>query len=275
MTEQQYKDLLIATAKMSDYEYKGKVVDALKIASISFQKEWAFTRHLPNHRQEYIIISVVPDKLNVLKEHKDFVDDLCKQVYEPNDYNEYSGLVLKPGIFNVSPEEVSQEIFFDDIQTKIIDEIRKAKFSIWIAMAWFTNKKIFDELLKKRNEGLDVKIIIDNNSFNQEKTSFTLEDHFEVYWVDVMSERYKNIMHRKFCVIDLEVAMHGTFNWTNAANYNKEHWDVDHNRETAKTFAEEFVKMRRDAELSMLRLDFCFFCIHGFKRILFSKYKGI
>ena len=63
-----------------------------------------------------------------------------------------------------------------------------------------------------------------------------------------MSERYKNIMHRKFCVIDLEVAMHGTFNWTNAANYNKEHWDVDHNR--------EFVVMRRDAELSMLWLDF-------------------
>ena len=229
MTEQQYKDLLIATAKMSDYEHKDEVVEALKVASVSFQKEWAFTYHLPDHRQEYIIISVVPDKLIVLKEHEDFVDDLCKQVYEPNDYNEYSGLVLKPGILNIAPEE---------------------------AMAWFTNKKIFDELLKKRNEGLDVKIIIDNNRVNKEKPSFTLEDHFEVYRVDVMSERYKNIMHRKFCVIDLEVAMHGTFNWTNAANYNKEHWDVDHNRETAKTFAEEFVKMRRDAELSMLWLDF-------------------
>ena len=49
----------------------------------------------------------------------------------------------------------------------------------------------------------------------------------------------------------LSSSMHGTFNWTNAANYNKENWDVDHNRETAKKFAEEFVKMRRDAELSM------------------------
>ena len=104
-------------------------------------------------------------------------------------------------------------------------------------------KKIFYEALKelnerekemkKRNEGFDVKIIIDNNRVNKEKPSFTLEDHFEVYRVDVMSERYKNIMHRKFCVIDLEVAMHGTFNWTNAANYNKEHWVVDHNRESA------------------------------------------
>ncbi len=34
-------------------------------------------------------------------------------------------------------------------------------------MAWFTNKNIFDELLKKRNEGVDVKIIIDNNRVNR------------------------------------------------------------------------------------------------------------
>lgn len=251
MTEQQYKELLIETAKTSDYEHKEDVVGALKVALVSFQKEWAYTRHLPDHRQEYIIINVIPSKLTILKEHEKFVDDLCRQVYEPNDYYEYWGLSLRPGILHMSPEETSQEILFDDIQSRIIDEIREAKFSIWIAMAWFTNKKIFDELVKKRNKGLDVKIIIDNNFTNHEKAPFTLEDHFEVYRVDVKSMNYKNIMHRKFCVIDLEVAMHGTFNWTNAANYNKENWDVDHNRETAKKFAEEFVKMRRDAELSM------------------------
>lgn len=256
MTEQQYKDLLIATAKISDYEYKDKVTDALKIASVSFQKEWAFTGHLPDHRQEYIIISVIPDKLAVLKEHEKFVDDLCRQVYEPDDYYEYWGLILKPGILHIAPDEVSQEILFEGIQSRIIDEIREAKFLIWIAMAWFTNKNIFDELVKKRNKGLDVKIIIDNNRVNQEKPSFSLEKYFEVYRVDVTSPRYKNIMHRKFCVIDLEVAMHGTFNWTNAANYNKENWDIDHNKETAKTFAEEFVKMRKEAESSTTQYFF-------------------
>mgnify|MGYP002234035350 CR=1 FL=1 len=241
---------------MSDYEHKMRWWRRLKLLLFHFKRNGLLHYHCQIIVKSILLLAIVPDKLIVLKEHEDFVDDLCKQVYEPNDYNEYSGLVLKPGILNIAPEEVSQEILFDDIQNRIIDEIREAKFSIWIAMAWFTNKKIFDELLKKRNEGLDVKIIIDNNRVNKEKPSFTLEDHFEVYRVDVMSERYKNIMHRKFCVIDLEVAMHGTFNWTNAANYNKEHWDVDHNRETAKTFAEEFVKMRRDAELSMLWLDF-------------------
>ena len=51
MTEQQYKELLIETAKISDYEHKEDVVGALKVALVSFQKEWAYTRHLPDHRQ--------------------------------------------------------------------------------------------------------------------------------------------------------------------------------------------------------------------------------
>lgn len=110
-------------------------------------------------------------------------------------------------------------------------------------MAWFTNPIIYRELLKKQQKGLDIKIIIDNNEIN-DKAPFKLEHNFETYRVDIKS-RYKNIMHRKFCVIDLEVAMHGTFNFTNAANYNKENWDIDHNRDTARKFAEEFVKMRK------------------------------
>ena len=38
------------------------------------------------------------------------------------------------------PRRNKQEILFDDIQNRIIDEIQKTKFSIWIAMAWFTTK---------------------------------------------------------------------------------------------------------------------------------------
>lgn len=106
-------------------------------------------------------------------------------------------------------------------------------------------------MLKKKQKGLDIKIIIDDNEVN-DRAPFKLEDDFETYRVD-MEFRYKNIMHRKFCVIDLDVAMHGTFNFTNAANYNKENWDIDHNRDTARKYAEEFVKMRK---ISNSKLDF-------------------
>lgn len=243
MTEKQYKKLLIDTIRVEDNEDKNKIIELLKISTLSFQEEYEFTYHLPNHRKEHIIISIIPEKIQEIKKYEDYIDNKCREIYPPNDYYEYWGIFFRPGILNIEYEDVSQEILFEDIQKKIVEEIREAKFLIWIAMAWFTNPIIYRELLKKQQKGLDIKIIIDNNEIN-DKAPFKLEHNFETYRVDIKS-RYKNIMHRKFCVIDLEVAMHGTFNFTNAANYNKENWDIDHNRDTARKFAEEFVKMRK------------------------------
>ena len=56
---------------------------------------------------------------------------------------------------------------------------------------------------------------------------------------------YKNIMHDKFCIIDLQTVIHGTFNWTRAAQYNKETISIDKNRETAEKFADEFMKLKK------------------------------
>jgi phosphatidylserine/phosphatidylglycerophosphate/cardiolipin synthase-like enzyme len=55
---------------------------------------------------------------------------------------------------------------------------------------------------------------------------------------------YQNIMHEKFCVIDLYTSIHGTFNWTKAANFNKEHISIDKNHSTAAAFADEFMKLK-------------------------------
>ncbi len=46
------------------------------------------------------------------------------------------------------------------------------------------------------------------------------------YRINIQSY-YKNIMHDKFCIIDLATVVHGTFNWTNAANYNRETISID------------------------------------------------
>jgi phosphatidylserine/phosphatidylglycerophosphate/cardiolipin synthase-like enzyme len=52
-------------------------------------------------------------------------------------------------------------------------------------------------------------------------------------------------MHDKFCIIDFYTIIHGTFNWTNAANYNKETISIDKNRSTAESFADEFMKLKK------------------------------
>ena len=60
MTEKEYKQLLIDTIQAEDHENKDKIIELLKISTISFQQEYEFTGHLPNHRKEYIIISIIP-----------------------------------------------------------------------------------------------------------------------------------------------------------------------------------------------------------------------
>lgn len=51
MTEKQYKKLLIDTIQKEDNEDKDKIIELLKISTISFQEEYEFTYHLPDHRK--------------------------------------------------------------------------------------------------------------------------------------------------------------------------------------------------------------------------------
>lgn len=55
---------------------------------------------------------------------------------------------------------------------------------------------------------------------------------------------YENIMHSKFCVIDLNVTMHGSYNWTSKAPYNRETYDIKNGRKTAEKFAEQFIQLK-------------------------------
>lgn len=53
-------------------------------------------------------------------------------------------------------------------------------------------------------------------------------------------------MHDKFCIIDLCTVVHRTFNWTKAANYGKETNSIDRNRITTESFADEFMKLKKN-----------------------------
>lgn len=246
MTEKEFHSMLIELIRRGTYVKKAEVIELLKRSLINFEKTNEFTRNKWNHYKEYIYIITSPADMMNLIEHQTYIEGVIEKIYPVSEDYEYElfGIEIKPGKVTQN-EYTSQEIYFDDIQNQIIEEIRSAKYIIWIAMAWFTNKVLFDELIKKKKEGLNIQIILDDNQKNRE-TSFRLEDHFETYRVSIHS-LYPNIMHNKFCIIDLNKVIHGTFNWTNAANYNKETISIDENTATAKVFADEFVKLKLSA----------------------------
>lgn len=243
MTEKEFQRILIEMIKRGNHPKTKQLLNILERASLSFDKTSVFTGRKWDHFQEYIYITVEPNDFFDMMEYKIYIEQIIKKIYPVNDDYEYEffGLEIKPG--SVTPNEfTSQEIHFENIQQQIIDELKNAKYIIWVAMAWFTNKKLFDELVKKKNQGVNIQVVLDNNERNNQ-APFILEDEFETYRITIQSG-YKNIMHDKFCIIDLKTVIHGTFNWTNAASYNKETISIDKNSATAISFADEFMRLK-------------------------------
>lgn len=241
LTEADYRKLLIDLVRTGEYEEKDTLLELLKICTLRFEKTNAFTKNLWNHCQEFIHICIIPEKMIELKKHFKYLEKVIYEIYPPNDDYELWGVEIKPGSMP-DIEEVSQEILFENIRSQIVEEIRAAKYMIWISVAWFTDQILYQELLKKKQQGLVIEIALDDCDRNQ-NAEFSLEDSFPVHWITVQSY-YQNIMHEKFCIIDLYTSIHGTFNWTKAASYNKEHISIDKNHSTAAVFADEFIKLK-------------------------------
>ncbi len=106
---------------------------------------------------------------------------------------------------------------FSNIREIIISDIRNATKSISIAVAWFTNCDIFDELLKKQNQGIQVKLIILNDDINLREQSLEFQDLIDTggkIWL----ASAEHPMHHKFCIIDGAILITGSYNYTYLAD---------------------------------------------------------
>jgi len=138
---------------------------------------------------------------------------------------------------------------FENIKDFISEEIGKAKYIVWIAVAWFTDRDLANLLYKKAKQGLNIQIVLNDDKINsvlKEK----LENHFEVSFAP-SNDKFSKLMHNKFCVIDLEKVIHGSYNWTNKARYNNETISIIDSRLEAKKFANQFLKIK--AEISKIQ----------------------
>lgn len=50
-------------------------------------------------------------------------------------------------------------VSFDEIREEIIQGIRIAKYAIWVSVPWFTDRVIYEELLSKKKEGIQIRIV--------------------------------------------------------------------------------------------------------------------
>lgn len=117
--------------------------------------------------------------------------------------------------------ENNTEVVFENIEQRILQEIKDAHYAIFVSVAWFTNKKLFQALLEKANSNCYVSIIIQLDEINSQSGidySQIRVGRSECFMISKDAE----LLHDKFCVIDFRKVITGSYNWTYKAAQNSE-----------------------------------------------------
>lgn len=242
MNEQQFLKTMIETVKHEEYRNKSELLGILRNSIITYQKTSQFTRQ-NNQRWEYVDLRVPVPMLKVAKNFKSEFEKLASVVYIATPEYDFKGLNIKPKPIDIGvKEDIEHDVVFDEIQDKIVQGIRNAKYTIWIAVAWFTDGKIFQELILRKEAGVNIRIVTSNEETNRYLLK-DLENNFEVTKVKLKGERLSNRLHDKFCIIDLEYVMHGSYNWSKNAEGNDETLATALDRDFVRKFADEFIRL--------------------------------
>lgn len=221
---------------------KATLMPIITRSEINSVPQFAFALRSYQHWEDIELRVPVP-LINLANDHEGDVNKLFRYVYQETPDFDLQDILIKPKIIGSEEEEyVENDVVFDEIQDTLIQGIRDAKYLIWISVAWFSNEVFYTELLRKKQAGLNIRIIESDEDSNHSLFS-KLESQFDCIKIPHFGNWGKNLMHHKFCIVDMEYVMHGSYNWTKAANYNGETLETSIDRELVKKFADQFIKM--------------------------------
>lgn len=151
------------------------------------------------------------------------------------------------GIFKVIGSELNDPVqiaaHFQEIKKQIIESIQSAEFTIWIAVAWFTDRDIGNVLRHQHQQGINVRVIVNDDDTTYKHGLDFRSRGIEYRKVSPSSPWGKKLMHNKFCIIDLCKVIHGSYNWTSNAQYNNESITITESRDLAEEFSRQFIEL--------------------------------
>ena len=135
------------------------------------------------------------------------------------------------------------EVVFENIEQRILKEIGDAHYAIFVSVAWFTNKKLFNALLEKAKSNCYVSIIIQLEEINSQcgiDYSQIQIGRSECFKISKDAE----LLHDKFCVIDFKKVITGSYNWTYKASQNIENVVIVNDPSVAAQFISRFEQQK-------------------------------
>lgn len=137
------------------------------------------------------------------------------------------------------------EVLFEHIAKRLSHELNQAKLSIYVAVAWFTRHDLFDILLEKAEQGVKVQLLISNDMINLNSGIDYASLNTGLSAMHFIGDGKKDLMHNKFCIIDENVIINGSYNWSYKAEKNHENITIiSGDTRLAEHFIEQFRRIR-------------------------------
>ena len=150
----------------------------------------------------------------------------------------------------------SIDVYFslvDDPEGAVIEELNEAKKSIDIAMYYFTDRNLANAVIDAHNRGVRVRIYLDKD---QEEAKYSKSRYLAKHGITIRYSNNPYIMHHKFAVIDSEVVITGSYNWTaSAGGRNNENLLVVRDPLLASRYEWEFFRLWSEHYLSDEKLE--------------------
>jgi len=123
----------------------------------------------------------------------------------------------------------------------LIDLIGRANKSVHVMIYSFTLDELSEALIEAKNKGIDVKVVMEaNNAFSKGSEYRKLLEA----GVRVKLDRNPALMHHKVMIVDGEIVVTGSYNWSwSAENKNDENLVILDDPETASLYEEEFQRV--------------------------------
>jgi hypothetical protein len=130
------------------------------------------------------------------------------------------------------------EAIFENIEVRLLQEIRKAKKSIIIVIPNHSSEIIFNELVNKAKNGCTVSILIVNNNINLNTSVDLKQLEIEKSKVYKIENDNAELINNNFFVIDYNTIITGSYTWNNKIENNFENIVITNDD---KTLAGQFV----------------------------------
>jgi PLD-like domain len=132
------------------------------------------------------------------------------------------------------------KIHHKNIQAELLQLLAGAKQRIWVAVAWLTDKDLIAGLARAAGAGVAVRVLVNDDVINAQYGHYQAIVQKGGQVNKIATANPKALMHHKFCVLDSQIAVSGSYNWSVKAQGNHEHIVVIHDPQAAAEFEHIF-----------------------------------